>query len=94
MTYIVIFVLEKVPFKETICFLDERTTIQDLLADIENNNDYIWWSSKWNSILRVISMYSIIVNMANAKVPAQLYYKKDESVALYRNVYYILCRIR
>ena len=39
-------------------------------------------------------MYSIIVNMANAKVPAQLYYKKDEFVALYRNVYYILCRIR
>lgn len=64
------------PFKEIICFLDERTTIQDLLADIENNNDYIWWSSKWNSILRIISMYSIIVNMAKAKVLAQLYYKK------------------
>ena len=89
-----IFVLEKVPFKEIICFLDERTTIQDLLADIENNNDYIWWSSKWNSILRVISMYSIIVNMAKAKELVQLYYKKDESVALYRNMYYILCRIR
>ena len=74
------------PFKEILSFLDEKTTIQDLLTDFENNKDYIWWTSKEGSILRIITMYSMTGNKARAIELAKSYYQKDKCGALYRNV--------
>lgn len=81
-----IFNLDDLPFKEILSFLDEKTTIQDLLTDFENNKDYIWWTSKEGSILRIITMYSMTGNKARAIELAKSYYQKDKCGALYRNV--------
>lgn len=81
-----IFNLDDLPFKEILSFLDEKTTIKDLLTDFENNKDYIWWTSKEGSILRIITMYSMTGNKARAIELAKLYYQKDKCGALYRNV--------
>lgn len=81
-----IFNLDDLPFKEILSFLDEKTTIKDLLTDFENNKDYIWWTSKEGSILRIITMYSMTGNKARAIELAKSYYQKDKCGALYRNV--------
>ena len=81
-----IFNLDDLPFKEILSFLDEKTTIQDLLTDFENYKDYIWWTSKEGSILRIITMYSMTGNKARAIELAKSYYQKDKCGALYRNV--------
>lgn len=81
-----IFNLDDLPFKEILSFLDKKTTIQDLLTDFENNKDYIWWTSKEGSILRIITMYSMTGNKARAIELAKSYYQKDKCGALYRNV--------
>ena len=81
-----VFNLDNMPFKEILSFLDEKTTIQDLLTDFENNKDYIWWTSKEGSILRIITMYSMTGNKARAIELAKSYYQKDKCGALYRNV--------
>ena len=81
-----IFNPDKEPFKEILNFLDRKTTIQDLITDFENNKDYIWWTSKEGSILRIITMYSMTGNKAKAKTLAKSYYENDKCGASYKNV--------
>ena len=81
-----IFNLDQMPFKEILDFLDKKTTIQDLLIDFENNEDYIWWTSREGSILRIIAMYNITGNEAKAKKLAQLYYHSNKCSVRYKNV--------
>lgn len=69
-----VFNLDNMPFKEILSFLNERTTIQDILMDFENNKDYIWWNYKYHSLIIIITMYYITGNEKKAKELAISYY--------------------
>lgn len=81
-----VFNLDNMPFKEILSFLNERTTIQDILMDFENNKDYIWWNYKYHSILIIITMYYITGNEKKAKELAISYYQNDKCGRWYKNV--------
>ena len=81
-----VFNLDNMPFKEILSFLNERTTIKDILMDFENNKDYIWWNYKYHSILMIITMYYITGNEKKAKELAISYYQNDKCGRWYKNV--------
>lgn len=85
------------PFKEILSFLNERTTIQNILMDFENNKDYIWWNSKDHSILMIITMYYItgnekklknslylIIKMINVEDGIRMYYDISKNQIIFK----------
>jgi len=81
-----IFNFDVMPFMEILDFLDNKTTVQDILNDFENNENYIWWSSKEASILSIIAMYCLTGNEMKAKELARLYYQMPTCGKKYKNV--------
>lgn len=92
-----VFNLDNMPFKEILSFLNERTTIQNILMDFENNKDYIWWNSKDHSILMIITMYYItgnekklknslylIIKMINVEDGIRMYYDISKNQIIFK----------
>jgi len=68
-------------------FLDKRGKMQDLVNDFENKANYIFWTSKGEVALRIITMYSILGKKEMAKKIARKYYFDDEFYKIrYKNV--------
>lgn len=72
---------------EIIPFLDQRTTLQNLIKDFERKENFFFWTSNGDVALRAIAMYTIMGDTKKAKETAKEYYLKDESYKIkYNNV--------